>query len=252
MRKSFNHILGIVIFTCILCGCSRLKEIKEVSQDPNSILILQTVYNSSDNIQSYILEVYNENKNLVQSLTYSIDKELIHHTDYIYDDNECLKDVQEFNKANELQMVLQYEYDEKGRILQEHQFNNENVELYSYYYVYDEKGYLTDKNKIYPEDIISEQSYFTHYEYYEDGTLMSENSYEGVGDTYITNTVKYIYENGMLVRKEWYDCVGDTFTEKIRSIYTYDDQNRLLRVDDYCGKVLEGYTVYSYDVEEKW
>ncbi len=80
-----------------------------------------------------------------------------------------------------------------------------------------------------------------------DGALKSEDSYEGIGETELTLSIRYTYENGVLISKEWYDCLGDTCTVNQKAIYTFDEKKRIKSIYCYKNDELTEYTLYSYD-----
>lgn len=247
MKQKVYYFLGIIILVFFTMGCTKNKLNEFDSKEPNTTRVMQTIYDPTDKIKSYIFEIYDIDSKLIKICYYASDKKLIRYSEMEYDKDSVLRCQKDFNKKGQLQRDSQLEFDNKGRILWKH-FYTESHELdYSFRYLYDEEGKLTQHKVVYPEGIISESSYYTLYEYNSDGTLKSEDSYEGIGETEITSSIQYIYENGVLVRKEWYNYIGDTCTEYQSTDYTYDDQNRLYSIYCYKDDELTEYTLYSYD-----
>ncbi len=105
-----------------------------------------------------------------------------------------------------------YTYDEKGNLVKEEYNEGDYTEVI--YYTYDEEGRLEEERVSRPSE-----SYRIEYDYNENGDLSIETRYED----------------------------GENVTDNTKTLYSYDDQNRLIRVGKLWKAIYTELYSLSYD-----
>ncbi len=197
-----------------------------------------TIYDSHGFFER-IVNIFDENDNVLINAVYTSenDEPPTSRTIYIYDtDGRLIRE--EFYYNNRLRHYIEYEYDENGVMISDTEYTNlDNSEIHEIKteYIYDDKGRLFAEYG-YQND---HQSGKIEYEYDEQDRLIKDTFYGR-----INSYRSYSYdENGNLSEKTNDGEFGVTVT-----YYTYDENNCLIKAEDYHDD--EWIYTYEYKYEE--
>ncbi len=181
------------------------------------------------------VNIFDENDNVLINAAYTSENDNLpaSKTIYTYTDGRLVKE--DFYYSNRLMYYVEYEYDENGVMISDTEYNNlDNGEVHEVRteYIYDEKGRLSVA-QAYQND---RKSWRIEYEYDEQDRLIKETYYSRI-NAYCS----YSYdENGNLSEKTVDGEFGVTVTD-----YTYDENNRIIKAEDYH----DGELLYTYEYE---
>lgn len=205
---------------------------------PENAEYKQTVTsNGSHGFFTRTVNIFNENDNMLISAVYTSENEEppTSWTIYTYDTDSRLIKEDFYYYNNRLLHYIEYKYNGNGIMISDTEYDNLNngeVHEIRTEYIYDDKGRLFAEHG-YQND---HQSGKIEYEYDEQDRLIKDTFYGR-----INSYRSYSYdENGNLSEKTDNGEFGVTVT-----YYTYDENNRLIKAEDYH----DGEWIYTYEYE---
>ncbi|MCK9613838.1 MAG: hypothetical protein M0R16_13250 [Bacteroidales bacterium] len=195
----------------------------EKEYDENNNLVKSISYNHSGDINEHILYKFDEKNNCIEEICFFDENEIAEHHYFVFDDkNLCANEKIVYAESGESHVT--FKYDERGNLLERRVMNpegeTEEMEVFEY-----------DGDKLISEKLFGEDNVLEHenkYSYHENGDVVL---YEHItSEERSSYTTEYFYnQKGEREKILIYDAQG-RLREKL--IYTRDDKGNILEVTE--------------------